>query len=111
MREQEEKQRVFELRVQHAQRIEALGTPAGGIAHDLNNTMVSVLALSKLPMKKLPADSAEHDKMKMIYEAGKRASDLVKQILAFSRKDAPSRSPLAIGDLVHHTLPMLRAAV
>src|SRR5262249_1286042 len=75
----------LERQLHHAQRIESLGTLAGGIAHDLNNTLVPVVALSKVMLKQLPEGSVEQNNLEMIYRSGVQAKDLVKQILIFAR--------------------------
>jgi PAS domain S-box-containing protein len=110
-RRAEERKREFEAHLQHSQRLEALGTLAGGIAHDLNNTMVPVLALSKLLMSRFPKGSRERVNLETIHQAGGRARDLVQQILAFSRKEAPLRQTLDLGALLREMVPMLRALV
>jgi PAS domain S-box-containing protein len=111
-------QRAAELRhaelenhLRHSQKLEALGTLAGGVAHDLNNTLVPILALSKIAARRLPADSAERRDLETIAQAGEQARDLVKQILAFSRKEAVIKQPVDLAALVRETLKMLRASV
>jgi PAS domain S-box-containing protein len=107
----ERRQHELERQLQHAQKIEALGTLAGGIAHDLNNTLVPILGLAKLTMKRLPEDSREHANLAIIHRAGERARDLVRRILAFSRKDAPSRQRVDFAALVRDSLKMIRASL
>jgi PAS domain S-box-containing protein len=110
-KEAERRRRELELRIQHSQRIEALGTLAGGIAHDLNNTMVPVVALSKTMMRNHPEGSVERNNLKLIHDAGTRSRDLVKQILAFSRKEPPIKRELDLDAVTREALPMLRATV
>ncbi len=107
----EARERDLERQLLHAQKVEALGTLAGGIAHDLNNTLVPVLALGKLTMKRLPEGSREHANLVMILKAGERARDLVRQILAFSRKDAPTRQAVDVAALLRDSLRMLSASL
>jgi PAS domain S-box-containing protein len=105
------KHRDLEAQLQHAQKLEALGALAGGIAHDLNNTLVPVIALAKLMVSKLPEHSREHRNVTTILEAGGRARDLVRQILAFTRKEAPTRTTVELSGLVRSSLKMLRASI
>jgi PAS domain S-box-containing protein len=105
------RQAELENQLRHSQRLEALGTLAGGVAHDLNNTLVPILALSKIAAKRLPADSAERRELETIAQAGEQARDLVKQILAFSRKEAVIKQPVDLAALVREALKMLRASL
>jgi len=111
LRAAEERQRDLERQLQHAQKLDALGTLAGGIAHDLNNTLVPIIALSKMTMRRLAEGSPERESLATVFRAGQRARDLVSQILAFSRKAAPSREPIELGALVQDSLKMLRPSV
>jgi PAS domain S-box-containing protein len=111
LRAAETRQQELERQLQHAQKVEALGTLAGGIAHDLNNALVPVLGLAKLTMKRLPEASRERANLATILKAGERARDLVRRILAFSRKDAPHRQPVDLAALVRESLQMARASM
>ena len=95
----------------HAQKLEALGTLAGGVAHDLNNTLVPVLSLMKLVMAKLQPGSREYASAEMILTAGRRARDLVRQVLAFSRKSMAERKPVALHELVGNSLQKIRPSL
>jgi signal transduction histidine kinase len=105
------KRRSLEAELQHAQKLEALGALAGGIAHDLNNTLVPVIALAKITVDKLPEHSRERRNLATILEAGARARDLVRQILAFTRKEAPTRTTVELSGLVRSSLKLLRASI
>jgi len=107
----EEERRALEAQLQHTQRLEALGTLAGGVAHDLNNTLVPVVALTKMTMKHLPEGSRDHANMATVLRAGERARDLVRQILAFSRKEAPTRQLVDLAALLRESLRMVRASI
>ena len=109
----ETQQRELESQLRHTQRLEALGTLAGGVAHELNNTLQPILAFSKIALNKLPPDGVERRRMELIYNASIRGRDLVSKILAFSRKErAPSGSVLfSPAAPVREALAMLRSGV
>jgi PAS domain S-box-containing protein len=107
----EDQRRALEAQLQHSQRLEALGTLAGGVAHDLNNTLVPVVALTKLVMRRLAQESREHANLATVLRAGERARDLVRQILAFARKDMPTRQRVDLAALLRESLRMVRASI
>ena len=96
---------------QHSQKLEALGTLAGGIAHDLNNTLVPVLTLAKLTARHLPEGGRERTNLETIHTAGMRARDLVKQILAFARREQVEKQPVDLAALTREALRLLRASI
>ncbi len=105
----ERKQNEEALR--QSQKMEAMGTLAGGIAHDFNNILTAILGYSQLALMQLPEDSALRESIEQVSLAGNRATELVKQILAFSRRSEASRSPQQLTVLVKETLKMLRATL
>jgi len=107
----EAQRRELEMQLQHAQRVEALGTLAGGIAHDLNNTMVPVLALSQLLIEKFPPGSADRSCIETIHQAGAHSRDLIKQILAFSRKEKSAKRVIDLAEFLRDKSLMMRAMV
>ena len=111
LRTAEARQREMEQQLLHSQKLEALGTLAGGVAHELNNTLVPVLALAKLTMRGLPEGGREHANLATISRAAERARDLVQQIVAFSRKDAPKRVTVDLAELVSGCLKLLAASL
>jgi signal transduction histidine kinase len=99
------------LERQHSQKLEALGTLAGGIAHDLNNTLVPVMALTTMTARRLPEGSRERANLDTVAQAAVRARDLVKQILAFSRKEKIEKQKLDLAEIAREALKMMRASV
>jgi PAS domain S-box-containing protein len=105
------RERDLERQLMHSQKLEALGTLAGGVAHDLNNTLVPILALSKLALEELPEESPVRGDVEVIIQASERARDLVRQILAFSRKQDLVRQEVDFARITREALRMLRASV
>jgi len=110
-RANERKQRDTQRQIHELQKMEAVGQLAGGIAHDLNNTLMPILGLTKLAMQEIsPLDPlAEH--LALIHRAGERARDLVHQILTFSRKEEIARAPVELAAMVAESLPLLRVGI
>jgi len=82
----EEERRKLEAQIQHTQKLESLGVLAGGIAHDFNNLLVGVLGNAGLALMELPNESPARRSVEAIETAAVRASELTKQMLAYSGK-------------------------
>src|SRR6185312_12371128 len=106
-----QRQLELETQLRHSEKLTALGTLAGGIAHDLNNTLVPIQALSKLVMQEFPPDAPARGDLETIHQASIQARDLVRQILAFSRKQEIINEPTDLAARVHEALHMLRASL
>jgi PAS domain S-box-containing protein len=103
--------RKLEDAFRQAQKMESIGQLAGGIAHDFNNILAGIvgnLYLAKMDAAEQPAilDSLEN-----IAAASQRATDLVKQILTFSRQVNPEREPVKLNHVVLEALKLLRSSV
>ncbi len=101
----------MEKQLQRAQRMEAIGTLAGGIAHDFNNILASIIGFAELMIDDLPADSQDADFAREIDAAGKRARDLVRNMLTYARRVNETPRPVRIRDIVDETLHFLRSTV
>ena len=90
-------------------KLEALGTLAGGIAHDLNNTLVPIMALSKVTARQTAPGTKTRENLETIFRASQQARDMVKRILAFSRNDIAAREDIRLDAVVGEALKLLRA--
>jgi signal transduction histidine kinase/ActR/RegA family two-component response regulator len=103
--------RKLEDAFRQAQKMESIGQLAGGIAHDFNNILGAIVG--NLELAKL--DAAGHpailESLENISEASQRATDLVRQILTFSRQSRPEREPVKLNHVVLEALKLLRSSV
>lgn len=100
----------LEEQLQQSQKMEALGTLSGGIAHDFNNMLAVIIGNAEIALDDIgnagPRRNIEH-----IMQASKRAADLVRQILTFSRKADKSRETLRLTPLLSETYKLLRGTL
>jgi PAS domain S-box-containing protein len=101
----------LEGQLRQAQKMEAIGTLAGGIAHDFNNILSAVGGYTELALLKLPENSDIRSYLSHVKQAAERATDLVRQILAFSRQSEEKKVPLQISTIVNEALQLLRASL
>lgn len=106
MRAAEEKQKL-ELQLIQAQKMESVGRLAGGIAHDFNNLLTVIRGYSDLLLATAPPDDPDRASIEEIFKAGDRATVLVRQLLAFSRKQVLAKEVLDLDDVVGQAGKML----
>jgi len=111
LRVAERRERELERQLLHSQKLEALGTLAGGIAHDLNNTLTPIMALSKVAARRLEPGDALRANLETIFTASEQARDLVKRVLAFSRRDKVDKKPTSLSIVVTDALKLLCATI
>ncbi len=101
----------LQSRIQQAQKMESLGSLAGGIAHDFNNILFPIVGLSEMLMEDLPEGSLPYKNAKELLTAGRRGSELVKQILSFSRQSEDRCIPVQFQSILKEVLKLCRSTI
>ncbi len=110
-RKTEEEKRKVEAQLSQAQKIEALGSFAGGIAHDLNNILYPVIINTEILLEDTEMGTNCHEMLNQTLQAAYRQRDLVKQILSFSRQGVQKFTPIQIAPLLNSTLDFIRSTL
>jgi PAS domain S-box-containing protein len=110
LKEEKERQRL-EGQLYQLQKMEAIATLAGGIAHDFNNVLGVILGYTDLLLLDARGDANLCSQLNEVMNAAKRARDLTRQILTFSRQAEPELRPVRITGIVEETVRFLRASV
>ena len=92
-------------------RLESIGNLAGGIAHDFNNILSSIIGFTELALDDVAKGTPLEDNLQEVYTAGKRARDLVKQILAFARQSDEERKPIQVDTIAKEVLKLIRSTI
>jgi two-component system cell cycle sensor histidine kinase/response regulator CckA len=101
----------LEVQLRQAQKMEAVGRLAGGVAHDFNNVLTAVFGYVDLLREELPADGEAQKDLMEVRKAAERAAGLTRQLLAFSRQQVLEPVVLHINDLVEDFEKMLRRVI
>ncbi len=101
----------LEERSKQTQRLESIGRLAGGIAHDLNNLLTPILGYGELILKDENTQKKTKSKIEHILKAGTGARDLVRQLLAFSRKQMLEYKPLEINQILDGFQDLIRRTI
>jgi len=105
---------MLQRQILHAQKMESIGTLAGGVAHDFNNSLQAILGFTQLLLMEKPEDDPDVENLKKIEKTALKSRELVQQILTFSRKVESKRRPLDLNQeireiekLLYRTLPKM----
>ena len=110
-RRAERQQKELEEQLRQVQKLDALGTLAGGIAHDFNNILGAIISYVELSKMDNEANSALQSNLDEVLRASTRATNLVRQILSFSRQQKEERQALQLAPIVKEALSLLRATL
>jgi two-component system cell cycle sensor histidine kinase/response regulator CckA len=107
----EAEQEQLRSQLLQVQKMESIGRLAGGIAHDFNNILSAILGFGDLVLEMLPKDATEREYVAEMVLAGERASELTKQLLAFSRKQVLQPRIVDPCAVMRQLEPMLRRLI
>ena len=102
---------VLEAKLLQSQKMESIGNLAGGIAHDFNNILSSVIGFAELSLEEVEKGTHLEDNLQEIFMAGKRAKDLVRQILAFARQSGDELKPIQVDMIAAEALKFIRSSI
>jgi PAS domain S-box-containing protein len=100
LREAESEKKALEARLQRAEKMEAIGSLAGGVAHDLNNILPSLISFPDAILMDLPEDSPLRKPVLSIKRAGERAAAIAQDLLTFARRAVPVKAPVNLNEVV-----------
>ena len=103
--------KAMEQQLRQSQKMEAVGQLAGGVAHDFNNLLQAIFGYTQLLLLDKPEVDPDYSKIKAIQKAGDRASQLVKQLLLFSRRMASEYRPVQLNREVEQVKNMLERTI
>ncbi len=106
-----EEKAKLEAQLQQAQKMETIGTLAGGIAHDFNNILAPIIGYTDMALEDIPKNSPVREHLAHVVKAAKRARDLVRQIMTFSRQVESNRSSVRIQTIIKETVKLLRSSL
>jgi len=103
--------KTVEAQLRQAHKMEAIGTLAGGIAHDFNNLLFPIIGMAELLLENVHDESQKYKFIQHILNAGRRGSDLVKQIMALGRQTEHKFHPVSIQSILKEVLKLTRATI
>ncbi|MCF8144677.1 MAG: transporter substrate-binding domain-containing protein [Deltaproteobacteria bacterium] len=110
-RRAEEEREKLQAQLNQAQKMESVGRLAGGVAHDFNNKLSVILGYTELAMEGLDKTDSLYGKLQEVMKAGKQSIDIVRQLLAFARKQTIAPKALDLNETVEGMLKMLRRLI
>jgi PAS domain S-box-containing protein len=101
----------LEKQMLHAQKMEAIGTLAGGMAHDFNNILCAILGYTDLSLYDPQIKGRTRDNLQAVLQSAQRAQDLIRRILTFSRPVETERRPLKLSAILREAIKLLNATL
>ncbi|MFZ3044358.1 MAG: transporter substrate-binding domain-containing protein [Desulfatirhabdiaceae bacterium] len=110
-RRTEEEREKLQVQLLQAQKMEAVGRLAGGVAHDFNNMLNVIIGYTELALSQLKPDDAITGNLEEVLSAAGRSADITRQLLAFARKQTVAPRVLDLNEIVEGMLKMLRRLI
>ncbi|MEP7187655.1 MAG: response regulator [Roseiflexaceae bacterium] len=107
----EEQRKQLEDQLLQAQKMESIGTLAGGVAHDFNNMLTAIIGNIQLVLESTPAESLDYPMLTEIEKAATRATALTRQLLTFSRRQPIERRTIDLNATINELSQMLRRLI
>jgi signal transduction histidine kinase len=101
--------RTIETQLRQALKLQAIGTLAGGVAHELNNLLQPILMMTELAMMDMPQGGEQAKRMERVLNAGIKASQIVRRILDFGRVDQEVHDTINLNKVIHEGVALIRA--
>ena len=111
-RRKTERQKLsLETQLRQNQKLESIGTLAGGVAHEINNPINGIMNYAQLVLDKLGPDSPVAEYAGEIIHETERVAEIVRNLLSFARQEKQEHSPARLADIVAHTLSLIRSII
>ena len=101
---------TIQLQLQQAQRLESVGALAGGIAHEFNNILTTIIGNTHMAIGDIKEESPARECLDEIQLAASRAEDVVRQLLGFARKSVFQLQPIHLGSVIREAMVLIRAS-
>jgi len=111
LKEMEEERRKLENQLFQVQKMEAVGRLTGGIAHDFNNILTAIIGNAELAISGMAPSDPKYRRIKSILDSAKRASNLIRKLLTFSRKQLGETTPANLNDIIRSMEELLRRTI
>ncbi len=110
-KEAEAERARLEKQMLQAQKMDAVGTLAGGMAHDFNNILCAILGYTELALLDSRVEGRTRDNLQSVFKSAQRAQDLIKRILTFSRPRETERRPVKLSSILQEAVKLLNATL
>ncbi|MGQ9499604.1 MAG: ATP-binding protein [Dissulfurimicrobium sp.] len=107
----QEEKAGLEKQLIHAQKMETVGTLAGGVAHDFNNILTAIIGYGQVALMKMSKDDPNRKYIENILEASDRAADLTQKLLTFSRKSISDKKPIELNVAIRDMQKLLKRVI